>query len=80
MKIEEFKIGDEFYSYTGLWRVTDIGTRVLVAIKLDHSDESSWCNGPPYALVETVWDEDSMEGIFTDKDLTVEELVMGRKL
>jgi hypothetical protein len=33
MKKEDFSIGKEFYTATGKWRCTDIGTRVIVAIK-----------------------------------------------
>lgn len=56
MKKEDFQIGCEFYTRTGKWRCTDVGTRVIVAIKLDETDES-WFNGPPYAVVEHVFDE-----------------------
>ncbi len=48
MQKENFHIGCEFYTATGKWRCTDIGTRVIIAIKLDKKDES-WYNGPPYA-------------------------------
>ena len=37
-----------------IWRVTDVGTRVIVAIK--HTP--GWMEGPPYALAEHVFDED----------------------
>ena len=35
---EDFQIGLEFYTASGKWRCTDIGTRVIVAIKLDQDD------------------------------------------
>lgn len=35
MKHFEFKIGEIFYTDAGKWRCTDIGTRVVVAIRLD---------------------------------------------
>jgi len=53
MKRDDFQIGLEFYTGAGKWRCTDIGTRVIVAIKLDKTDES-WYNGPPYAVAEAV--------------------------
>jgi hypothetical protein len=53
MTKEDFHIGVEFYTGAGKWRCTDIGTRVIVAIKLDQTDES-WYNGPPYAVAESV--------------------------
>lgn len=62
MEHSDFKIDDEFYTETGRWRVTDIGTRTLVVIKLDKED-TSWYNGPPYAVPETVFDEYDMEAI-----------------
>lgn len=58
----DFRIGLEFYSGAHHWRCTDIGTRVIVAVCLDDYSDSSWYNGPPYAVVETVFDEDDQEG------------------
>ena len=62
MKKQDFTIGTEFYTATGKWRCTDVGARVIVAIKLDHADDPSWYKGPPYAVVESVFDEDGMGG------------------
>lgn len=83
MKIEDFSIGDQFYTASGKWQCTDIGTRVIVAIKLGEiliicsntetgtgeevlTDDQSWFNGPPYAVVEHVFDEFSMGGCGLD--------------
>lgn len=77
MKPEEFKIGDEFYTHTGKWRCTDVGTRTIIAIKLDRDYDTSWYIGPPYALAEDVFDEDSLEAVYTEKDLSIEEMKMG---
>ena len=41
MKHSDFKMGTEFYTPTGKWRVTDIGTRTIIAIKLDKDTFSS---------------------------------------
>lgn len=57
MKPQEFKIGLEFWMSGAKWRCTDIGTRVVVAIKLDHPEDPSWYAGPPYAVAELVLDE-----------------------
>ena len=38
------------------WRCTNIGT-LVVAIKLEHDDDPTWYNGPPYKIVEHVIDE-----------------------
>jgi hypothetical protein len=70
MKKEDFFIGLEFFTaycdkegdaFTPVkWRCSDVGTRIIVAIKLDQSD-SSWYNGPPYAVSEIVFDEYDIE-------------------
>jgi hypothetical protein len=57
MKPKDFAIGLEFWMSGFRWRCTDIGTRVVIAIKLDRDDDPSWYNGPPYAVAESVLDE-----------------------
>ena len=57
------KIGDEFMTETGSWCVTDVGSRVIVAIKL--RDDTSWHNGPPYAVEEVVFDEEDIAALDT---------------
>jgi hypothetical protein len=61
MRHDELYIGLEFHTATGRWRCTDAGTRVAVAIRLDAPDPS-WYDGPPYAVAESVFDEDDLEG------------------
>ncbi len=61
MKHSDFRTGTEFHTDSGRWRCTDIGTRTITAIKLDHDDDPSWYNGPPYAVTETVFDEYDFE-------------------
>lgn len=56
MQLSDFSIGLEFYMGDARWRCTDIGSRTVIAIKLDAPDES-WYNGPPYGVVEYVIDE-----------------------
>lgn len=63
----DFYIGLEFYTASGKWRCIDVGTRVIVAIKLDKADKS-WYNGPPYAVVESVFDEYDLAGCNLDPD------------
>jgi len=77
MRKADFYIGLEFYMGTGKWQCTDIGTRVVIAIRIDQvqvcksdgkgnttteivTDDPSWFNGPPYAVVERVIDEYDM--------------------
>jgi hypothetical protein len=57
MKHSDFAIGCEFLTATGRWRCTDVGTRTVAALKLDHDGDPSWYNGPPYAVAETSFDE-----------------------
>jgi hypothetical protein len=61
MKKRNFSIGMEFWMSDNRWRCTDIGTRTVIAIKLNHDDDPSWYNGPPYAVAERVLDEYDIE-------------------
>lgn len=65
MQHSDFSIGGEFFTEAGEWRCTDVGARVIVAIKLDRPDDS-WYHGPPYAVPETVLDEYDFEGCSMD--------------
>jgi hypothetical protein len=79
MKHNEFVIRATFWSSGRLWRCTDIGTRVVIAIRIDHvevegstpemrrtlgyaeAEAEGWFNGPPYAVLESVFDEDFLD-------------------
>ena len=61
MRHEDFKIGTEFKTDTGIWRCTDVGTRTIIAIKISDHENPSWFNRPPYAVAEIVFDEDDRE-------------------
>ena len=75
MTRNEFQIGLEFYTDSGKWRCTDIGTRVIVAIKLDQDDPRNYF-GPPYSIAETVFDEYDMDGCSLDpKEFADEQAV-----
>jgi len=60
---QDFYIGREFWTATGRWRCTDVGTRTICAIKLD-GDPKNWI-GPPYAAAEYVFDENDLGGIYS---------------
>lgn len=62
MKREQFRIGCVFYTGSGAWICTDIGTRVIVAVQ--HSLNSR-PTGPPYEGVEYIFDEYDQEGCST---------------
>lgn len=61
MRHQDFGIGTEFRTAAGRWRCTDVGRRVIVAIKLDERDPT-WFEGPPYAVPEVVFDEEDLNG------------------
>jgi hypothetical protein len=69
MEHKDFRIGLEFYDNDTRWRCTDVGTRVIVAVCLDdHKDDDSWYNGPPYAVLERVFDEYDQEACELDRE------------
>jgi len=61
MQHSDFHIGLEFSASAGFrWRCTDVGSRTIVAIRLDHEDQN-WYHGPPYITEEVVFDEKEIE-------------------
>jgi hypothetical protein len=68
MKHSEFEIGKKFWCGGRPWRCTDFGTRVIIAILLEHDDDPSWYNGPPYAVGENYFDEYDIEGCSPEPD------------
>lgn len=62
LQLHHFTIGREFWTETGRWRCTDMGTRTICAIKLD-GDPCNW-NGPPYSIVEHVFDETAFGALY----------------
>jgi hypothetical protein len=86
MQHKDFVIGETFWCGGRQWRCTDIGTRVITAIRLDRVDVGSpaperrrtlgrveaesegWFNGPPYAVSESVFDENDMGGCSLEPD------------
>jgi len=66
MEHQDFAIGREFWTEAGRWRCTDVGTRVICTIKLD-GDPDRWA-GPPYAVVERVFDEYDFAGLYATRE------------
>ncbi len=60
MEHSDFQIGLEFLTETGRWRCTDVGTCTIAAIRLDLDHDPRWYEGPPYAVVEHVFDEEDI--------------------
>jgi hypothetical protein len=67
MRLQEFMVGKTFWTVTGEWRCTDVGSRVVVAIKLDHPEDPSWYDGPPYGVAETVFNEHDLGGCYPNR-------------
>lgn len=67
MKHDDFTIGTEFVTTSGTWRCTDIGTRTIIAIKVSDYEDKSWFRGPPYAVVEIVFDENDWEACWPNQ-------------
>ena len=57
MRYSDFSMGLEFWLGPRRMRVTDIGTRVIVAIQSNIFDDAEFDPGPPYASMEYVLDE-----------------------
>ena len=63
LNVKDFNIGDKFIDHeANTWRVTDIGTRVIVAIKVSGASSLDLV-GVPYSVAEIVWDEYDLEAI-----------------
>ncbi|MSP03367.1 MAG: hypothetical protein EXR07_20340 [Acetobacteraceae bacterium] len=72
MKHNEFIIGATFWCSSRLWRCTDIGTRVIVAIRLDRVDVGS---SAPEARRTLGRAEAEVEGWFNGPPYAVAESV-----
>lgn len=65
MQHADFKLGATFWTGAGKWRVTDIGARTIIAIRLTQNWEpiaEGWLKGPPYAVAEHVFSENDFAG------------------
>jgi len=72
MEHKEFAIGETFWCGGGLWRCSDIGTRVIIAIRIDRVDVAS----PTPELCRTLGHtEAEAEGWFNGPPHAVSETV-----
>lgn len=62
MDHSDFQLGREFRFDGKRYRCTDKGSRTVAAIEIDGREDQSWFNGPPYAVVEHLFDENDIEG------------------
>lgn len=71
MELSDFKIGDQFWTRTGRWQVTDIGTRTIACIKYPRNKLD--LNGPPYGIVEHVMDTYDFPSLYPSLDALIDE-------
>ena len=64
MDLEDFYIGLRFFTGSGEWLCTDIGTRTIIAIRIQDEPEKYWINGPPYDIEENVFDDFDFGGCY----------------
>ena len=74
MKLSEFRIGSEFVC-GGRWRCTDIGTRVVVAIRVDQATITRKSPDEPASLRVISGDEAEEMGWFEGPSYNVVERV-----
>jgi hypothetical protein len=66
MEHAAFRIGHTFWTATGAWRCTDVGTRTIVAVELGahESPDPVDVDGPSSTSAELVFDEYDFEGCY----------------
>lgn len=73
---ERFPPGSYFLTAHKAWQVTDVGSRVVVAMEY----RPGWTEGPPYDLLEVVFDESDMpalQPVSQEPGKTMEETLAG---
>lgn len=71
MKHTDFKIGTEFHVGDRRWRVTDVGSRVVVAIRLD-AVEMGYSDGSSATFTQA---QAEFQGLFNGPPYAVNEVV-----
>ncbi|MXQ10584.1 hypothetical protein [Microvirga makkahensis] len=74
MKHFEFRIGGEFTTPAGRWRCTDIGTRTIVAIRVDLVETRTIVDGHPVRRY-LAQEEAELEGWLNGPPYTIPEQV-----
>ncbi len=64
LKHADFRIGQEFLLGSATWRVTDIGSRTVVAIQVDHVDKTVYDAGTGTIRIMLTREEAENEGWF----------------
>jgi hypothetical protein len=63
MNLKDFKRGDTFFMGGNAWVCTDVGSRVVVAVRASDL-EGCVTKGPPYECAECVLDEYDLAACF----------------
>jgi uncharacterized protein YhdP len=74
MKHSDFQIGCEFVTLAGRWRCTDIGTRTIVAIRINLVETRTILDGHPVRRYLTQ-EEAELEGWFKGPPYALAEVV-----
>jgi len=74
MKPSDFQIGCEFTTLAGRWRCTDVGTRTVVAIRIDLVETMALVDGHQVRRYLTQ-QEAELEGWFNGPPYAVPEIV-----
>jgi hypothetical protein len=74
MKHSEFQIGCEFMTLGGRWRCTDIGTRTIVAVRIDLVETRTILDGRPVRRYLTQY-EAELEGWLNGPPYVLAEFV-----
>lgn len=74
--LSDVERGDHFFCSGKEYIVTDKGARVLIGIEVDAKarNDPTWLDGPPYAMVEHVFDETDIPAITLKQDAEEEKL------
>ena len=75
MKHDDFYIGLEFYTEAGTWRCTDIGTRVITAIRIDRVERVTSTGKGEHSTDVLTREQAESEGWFDGPPYAVAEIV-----
>lgn len=76
MKLEDFKIGETFWTGAGEWVCTDIGTRTVIAVEVREIDQHyelcesrpNLSQADPLLFSETVFNRYDFDGCFKTEE------------
>ncbi len=75
MKHADFRIGEEFLLGSATWLVTDIGSRTIIAIQVDHVDKTTYDPETGTMRMTLTREEAKAEGWFNGPPYALHERV-----